>query len=131
MRLSLVGTHTLTFRGTASASVTRLWIWGLRVRVSLPERKGRIMYCFKCGKALAPVDSDDEETFIVPRGGVIFTAHGNYGSRIWDPPITSPTFLRLYICDACLQDGAAEVRVGTTRERTIYEYRPWDPEAEY
>jgi hypothetical protein len=89
------------------------------------------MYCFKCGKALAPVDSDDEEMFIVPRGGVIFTAHGNYGSRIWDPPITSPTFLRLYICDACLQDGAAEVRVGTTRERTIYEYKPWDPEAEY
>jgi hypothetical protein len=61
------------------------------------------MFCFKCLKKLerafpdGPSSQDGKE----PRNGLIFSASGNYGSRIYDPTVSAPELV-IWICDECV-----------------------------
>lgn len=75
---------------------------------------------------------------------MIFISHGNYGSRIYDEPPSSPDYIVILICDNCLTADAGRdnvmhviidrkfLRDGDTEIRTIKERRvPWHREEEH
>jgi len=60
----------------------------------------------------------------------MFTAHGNFGSRVFDPISSSPSLLIL-ICDNCLLANKEQVMTARLKQETRHEYGPWDPQAAY
>jgi hypothetical protein len=85
--------------------------------------------CFKCGVTLEPAFRED--TGNQPYAGTTFISYGHYGSTVWDPPGTGHRFLEINICDRCLVAGKdAVLHVDVTPQAPIYNYQPWDPEAE-
>jgi hypothetical protein len=79
------------------------------------------MYCFRCNKEIEIVHGHDD----MPGHALVFTSHGNYGSRLFD---SMHAWLRIYICDDCVKANYAQVEVGrvTKREKQITEYEPLD-----
>lgn len=66
-----------------------------------------------------------------PTGGVIFTSHGNYGSKLYDEPTYSPNYIAVIVCDSCLRELAADSNVMYVRPiRTVVndERVEWSPE---
>lgn len=57
--------------------------------------------CALCSKELIGciTRSPEQEFHEPPDGAVVFTARGNYGSRVFDGPAR---MLELYVCDGCL-----------------------------
>lgn len=87
-----------------------------------------IDYCFKCYKKLEPAFSAEEPQ---RHEAVTFTASGNYGSTVFDPP-TGGAHLIIQICDECLiRHKTHVVRCTSVRQEPEYHYSHWDPEAEY
>lgn len=70
------------------------------------------MKCFKCDKQLERIfpDSKPEEDGREPSRGLIFSASGNYGSRIWDPTMTAPELV-IWICDECIVRNHDQVQM--------------------
>lgn len=84
--------------------------------------------CFKCGKQLKPVFSDNPVTNNQPSHGTTFHSYGQYGSTVIDS-MDHRMFLEINICDPCLLDHAERVLHGCRREAAVmFEYKPWDPE---
>jgi hypothetical protein len=62
--------------------------------------------CFRCDRELELFAGEPD----CPQDAVVFTATGNYGSRLWDP-LTPGRWLEIVACDACLADRAVDGRV--------------------
>lgn len=82
--------------------------------------------CFVCRLALEPafgkggIDGDTHQ----PWGALMFTAHGNYGSTVYDPlGMGSHECLMINICDSCIVGGAAD---GTVALATVAPPSPRD-----
>lgn len=82
------------------------------------------VHCFLCEAQLPSM------YFPQPSGGTTFRAGGNYGSTVWDMPVSG--WLEIVICDDCLKARAAYVLHGQKPQvqRTYPVYEPWDPEAD-
>jgi hypothetical protein len=52
-----------------------------------------------------------EEKNSTPWAATVFTAHGNYGSTVFDPFLTSEAYLKVAICDRCLTAATEDGRV--------------------
>lgn len=70
------------------------------------------MKCFNCEKELANIFPDSElfEDTRQPADGLIFTAGGNYGSRVYDPVMSAPALV-IWICDDCIRAHAVLVQM--------------------
>lgn len=68
--------------------------------------------CIVCGKALENVFEDSENQ---PSEGCVFSSHGQFGSRVWDP--MDGQYLEVNICDECLVKKANEGCVLQGRDR--------------
>jgi hypothetical protein len=90
--------------------------------------------CFRCRKELASVfhvegEPDDCK---IPNHGLIFEAHGNYGSRVYDPtPVTaSAPSLVVWICDECMREHRDLVLMHeTSHADPVNVWTGWDPDA--
>lgn len=90
------------------------------------------MKCFNCEKELANVfpNSEQFEDHRQPSGGLVFTAAGNYGSRIYDP-VTSAPALVIWVCDDCIVAHATLVQMRSfTEARREVIWKDFDPNAE-
>lgn len=84
-------------------------------------------FCFRCGRhiewSLAGVGYE------LPHGGVIFTSHGNYGSRVFDQVYGEQALL--LICDECIEMAGDYIQIRRKKHQAVeYEdlgtYREWD-----
>jgi hypothetical protein len=88
--------------------------------------------CFKCLKELDHVfpvipDEDGHE----PDGGLIFSASGNYGSRVYDPTISAPQLV-IWICDSCVIKHKELVAVRSYAfVQTQIQWADFDPDEAY
>lgn len=79
-----------------------------------------VLRCFVCAKTMTPVREGDAQ----PYGGLIFSAGGNYGSRIFDP-IATLEKLRALICDECVTERADRlIAVRVQRTKDVLTFRP-------
>lgn len=61
--------------------------------------------CICRGKILQIEPSDNPPTIAPVYGGLVFRAHGNFGSGIFDPfPRDNPEMLQIIICDECIKN---------------------------
>lgn len=77
--------------------------------------------CFSCGTEI-------EWSNECPHGAVVFTTHGNYGSKVFD---SMHEFLYGVICDDCITGAGDRLRVqDAVRKRPTYDdlgsYTEWD-----
>ena len=88
------------------------------------------MNCFKCTKKLEPAfpGSEKFEDNGETAGGLVFTASGNYGSRVYDPVMSAP-HLVIWICDECIveQKDLVQMRSYATYQRDVL-WQNFDPE---
>jgi hypothetical protein len=92
--------------------------------------KQRTLPCFKCGKELTPVMSDNPFTVNQPYSGTRFTTGGHYGSTVFDP-MQPYLHLEVNICDECLVSGKERVLLSEDKpQRIVTTYHDWDPEKE-
>lgn len=88
------------------------------------------MNCFKCLKDLPSALGDDDDSK-APSRGLIFTASGNYGSRIYDPTMSAPQLV-VWICDDCIVKHKELVEVRSyTFVQTQVVWKDFDPERAY
>lgn len=88
------------------------------------------MICFKCLKELEPAFPDDDkfENAKEPSRGLIFSAAGNYGSRIYDPTMSAPALI-IWICDDCVVEHKELVEMRSYAfVRTQVIWQDFDPE---
>lgn len=91
----------------------------------------RSVNCFKCDKPLARAFADQgDEEHLEPHHGLLFTAYGNYGSRVFDP-IGSGPHLVIVVCDACVLDNADQVRMRRLDSSVVTTVAAWDPDTDY
>ena len=80
------------------------------------------MKCIVCKRHLENFDNGEVNH---PKGAVVFSARGNYGSTVFDP--MDETYLEVNICDGCLRlagiDGA--VLLGTVQTPRRSDLKPW------
>jgi len=84
--------------------------------------------CFFCNKEIYSNIGDDNVTVNEIAGGLCFCAYGNYGSTVFDP-IENDEFLRIIICDECVQQGSwrkiidhvYDIKRGVTAELELFE----------
>ena len=75
--------------------------------------------CLICAKNLA------QDGYVA---GTVFTAHGNYGSTLFDPVTDDTVSLQLALCADCLVAHAHLVRqVTITRRAPEFTHAAWDP----
>jgi hypothetical protein len=89
--------------------------------------------CFKCLKELNPAfpDSEKFENGKEPSRGLIFSATGNYGSRVYDPTMSAPALV-IWICDDCIVVHKELVEVRRyAHVRTEVIWQNFDPEVAY
>lgn len=86
--------------------------------------------CVSCRAVIPHMGNTDADMPV----GTLFSAYGNYGSGLFDPPgPSSPRSLQVVICDGCLRELSS---AGLVVEETVYRrpaehtYRPWSPEDE-
>jgi hypothetical protein len=90
--------------------------------------------CFNCEKELDNVFPDESqfEDYKQPNNGLVFTATGNYGSRVYDPVSTSTQVLVIWICDDCIRSHAVLVQMRSFAEvRREVIWKAFDPDAEF
>lgn len=72
-------------------------------------------FCIICDKDVAPGHDDDSFTN-PPNGAVVWQAHGNYGTELFDP-MDGNMYLECFICDECLKARSSKVfHVKTEKE---------------
>ncbi len=77
--------------------------------------------CICCDRVL-DVEPTDNPIVIYPvYDGLIFRAHGNFGSRIFDPmPRLTEEMLQVIICDDCVKSKTKRViRIHNIKRETI------------
>lgn len=85
------------------------------------------MGCFVCGRGLVPVSL---HAAIQCDDAVMFEAHGNYGSTVFDP-MDGRKSLLINVCDACLVQRRDRVHLVTTeRPLPTYTSETWQPSDE-
>lgn len=68
--------------------------------------------CIVCGHHCEPGFESDDDRRTPPGDGACFQAYGNFGTTLFDPPPSAPeSHLEIVVCDWCLIDQAARVRV--------------------
>jgi hypothetical protein len=93
------------------------------------EQTNNILPCCVCGKELKAALKTTGNG--APLRALIFSATGNFGSALFDPPsfvIGAPsTYLKIHICDKCIETKATEGRVSmvTVNTTKTYEEVPW------
>jgi hypothetical protein len=81
--------------------------------------------CFACGGEL---QKTYEQGGVFDDDGTHFTAHGNYGSGVFDP-MDSSLSLFISICDLCMRERKNRVLlIKTSKPLPTYEHGPWSPE---
>jgi hypothetical protein len=86
--------------------------------------------CFKCLKELEPAfpGSEKFEDNGEVAGGLIFTANGNYGSRVYDPVMSAPNLV-VWICDDCVVEHKELVSMRSYASfQTQVIWKDFDPE---
>jgi hypothetical protein len=91
-------------------------------RVGVNERR-KTTPCVRCGRVLDEVMPHDSHN--QPDGGVVFVAHGNYGSKVFDQGLMDREFLEVIVCDECLTRLAAQGSVLRVRHM-VHEERVAD-----
>jgi hypothetical protein len=91
--------------------------------------------CFKCLKTLESAfgnfAEDYEDDSKAPNRGLLFAAHGNYGSRIWDPTMSAPDLV-VWICDDCIVAHKELVQLRNyAHVKTEILWADFDPEKAY
>jgi hypothetical protein len=88
------------------------------------------LLCFKCSKKLEPAFIHIEDIVNHPYGGTVFISYGQYGSTVWDPPVSSShgTFLEINICDECLVKNRQQVIKVVRKNETTSAYFAWSPD---
>lgn len=77
------------------------------------------MHCLICDRVLDLVAKNTTQ----PWDGLTFVAHGNYGSRVYDP-FKNRTQLHAVICDACVTERLDRIMgVTPTAPPPTFEYR--------
>ena len=78
--------------------------------------------CISCGKEIgvAILLKDGQDDFSIPPCGTVFTAHGNYGSGVFDPMddwagASGRHRLEIFMCDDCLRDPKGSVYLVTVK----------------
>lgn len=91
------------------------------------------MNCFRCNKELEPAfsagpeDQDGKE----PHRGLIFSAAGNYGSRVYDPAMSAPQLI-IWVCDECIVRYHDLVKMRSyVSVQTQVTWNDFDPERAY
>ena len=81
--------------------------------------------CISCGKEIgtAIVLKDGKDDFSIPPNGTVFTAHGNFGSGVFDPMDnwiggSGRRRLEIYVCDDCLCEPKGSVYLVTVKAAT-------------
>jgi hypothetical protein len=69
------------------------------------------MNCLCCGKGVSISEEPFEVSPSNPSGGLFFKSFGGYGSTVFDPTHVASAgapqeFLRVLICDQCIEDRA-------------------------
>jgi hypothetical protein len=86
--------------------------------------------CFKCLKQLdlAFPDSEKFENGREPHDGLIFSATGNYGSRVYDPTMSAPALV-VWICDECIVEHKELVQMRRYMHQNVeVVWTDFDPE---
>lgn len=87
--------------------------------------------CLVCRKPLEPAIPGNDKNNL-PWGALMFAAHGNYGSRVYDPMSNrSHEYLMVNICDSCTTAAAADgvlLRVNVVETANREYYSTWTPE---
>lgn len=83
-------------------------------------------FCFRCDRRIEwELDAAHHG---LPHGAVIFTSHGNYGSRVFDQVHGEQALL--VICDDCIETAGNYIQIRRKRQTIDYEdlgtYREWD-----
>jgi hypothetical protein len=86
--------------------------------------------CIICGVELAPSFRGHGPQHI-PSQGTMFEAHGNYGSTVWDPPVSGSRSLTINVCDKCLVENVERVAELVHQYPPDDEVRLWDPNVEW
>lgn len=94
------------------------------------------MRCLICDKQPEPASDEhaDDRPYNQPHHAVVFRAHGQHGSAVFDP--MDGTYLEINVCDDCLTSRADQVLLGQPRHRPLVvgsisgllvdiDYRPW------
>lgn len=79
--------------------------------------------CIVCGAQMRPVD---EHAPGQPDFGLIFTAKGQFGSRVFDD-IPARYRLKVIICDPCLLAKADHIRQMEIQRTVEIQTTPWQP----
>lgn len=84
-------------------------------------------FCFRCDRRIEWELNAAHHG--LPHGAVIFTSHGNYGSRVFDQIHGEQALL--LICDECIEDAGNYIQIRKKkRQPTEYHdlgtYREWD-----
>lgn len=86
-----------------------------------------VLPCFRCGRI-------PEQDHGVMTGAAPFTSRGNYGS-VYNPMMARDVFLRINICDKCLQWGAEKNHIleahVLNRPAPDISFAYWDPESSF
>lgn len=62
--------------------------------------------CIVCGEPLPSLGEPNH-----PKGAVVFTSQGNFGSGVFDPGPNSDVYLVVNICDGCMLKARAKKQV--------------------
>ena len=75
--------------------------------------------CFGCGKETGTAVSlkNGQDDFSTPPNGTVFTAHGNFGSGVFDPMVHGKR-LEIFVCDDCLREPKGSVYQVTIKVAT-------------
>ena len=76
--------------------------------------------CFKCENEIEPsgFDLPPETAWEMPNKAVVFDGTGNYGSALYDAPVTG-IMPRILVCDECLK--LAEAMVAKIKVKKAWE----------
>ncbi len=78
--------------------------------------------CFSCEKPLETEVFDKRVGYVYD--GLIFRAHGNFGSRIFDPVLDCGESIEIYVCDECIKSKAS-LGAHVQRKRETHEHETY------
>ena len=81
------------------------------------------MVCISCGKNLG--GRRDEGLALCRSGGMVLVAHGNYGSKLFDP-LDERIHLWLFLCDDCAEEKRENIIFVREFPHKVIEYKPWE-----
>lgn len=81
-------------------------------------------FCIICNKDVAPGMEDDAFS-TPPSGAVVWQAHGNYGTELFDP-MDGNQYLECFICDECLKSKSSKVFHVKTKKDIEYIFHSFE-----